>query len=230
MLTPLHTDTTHTLPLATPQTKDLPKCVDLLHAAFYKDALTLAKQAFSPEELERIEPPLRRVNGLLSRVARASMRAPATRRLRRRLRPASPPAHTRPGDRPALMRCALAPSDGALDGVVELSLEPRDGLVPGDLRLPLLVPRAPRVPYISNLAVREAARRQGVGSELLLAAEAIARGWGYTEVYLHAASAKSSLRRFYTHRSYRELPEYDAPRWVLATSGREPTTYMVRQL
>ena len=111
-----------------------------------------------------------------------------------------------------------------------LALEPRDGLVPGDLRLPLLVPRAPRVPYISNLAVREAARRQGVGSELLLAAEAIARGWGYTEVYLHAASAKSSLRRFYTHRSYRELPEYDAPRWVLATSGREPTTYMVRQL
>jgi ribosomal protein S18 acetylase RimI-like enzyme len=86
------------------------------------------------------------------------------------------------------------------------------------------------VAYISNLAVDASHRKRGVGSRLLRAAESVCSGWGYGEVYLHAALADATLLSFYQRQQYAPLPEMDAPAWVLSVSGREATRYYVRKL
>ena len=120
----------------------------------------------------------------------------------------------------------------AIVGVVELMMQPCDGKVPGDVRLP----RPPwasepavavkEVPYISNLAVRSTWRNRGMGASLLGACEQLTRqDWGFEEVYLHAATDKAKLLSMYGARGYTQLPEMDQPGWVLALSGREATRY-----
>ena len=221
------------LTLATPNEQDLPSCVDVLMHAFYKDAISLAAQTFTPQEMKLLTPPLQKVNGLLEKFARFNLLIQARWRLGRRLRLKPDFARTALGQKTSLMLCAheqAAPK--RVVGVIEISLEPRDGRVPGDVRLPNLPfspPRAPLVPYISNLAVVTDRRGSGVGRALLHEAECIAVQWGFTEVYLHAALSKSDLIAFYEKLSYEQLPSLDAPQWVLDLSGREATRYLVRR-
>jgi ribosomal protein S18 acetylase RimI-like enzyme len=122
----------------------------------------------------------------------------------------------------------------AIVGVAELSQQPRDGKVPGDVRPPRLpwtsAPEYPRVAYLSNLAVRTDYRSRGLGRSLIGAVESLARRWGFEEIYLHAATQQERLLAMYGALSYQQLPDFDQPPWVLAFSGREPTRYHCKAL
>ena len=128
----------------------------------------------------------------------------------------------------ALMLVLQHRESNEIVAVGELLDFPRDGKVPGDLRLPSLPfgPRPPpRVAYISNLAVRNSWRGRGLGTAVLRSLESVAKSWNRGEVYLHAATDNQRLRSMYAARGYEELPDYDQPGWVLAFSGREETRY-----
>ena len=58
----------------------------------------------------------------------------------------------------------------------------------------------------------------------------LARAWGYSELYLHAATKDAPLLAMYDALDYEQLPDFDQPDWVLATSGREATRYHRRAL
>ena len=211
------------------ETADLDACVGVLMDGFYKDTLTLAAAEFSEEEMKLLGPPLTRVNGVLERFTRFMLKLTAGLRCGKRLK--APSARDAPQNGDALMVCAHRPDSGEVLGVVEISIEPRDGRVPSDLR-PVDPPWAkrPRVAYVSNLAVAPVERKRGLGSRLLRAAEDLASRWGYEEVYLHAAANNTGLLQFYARQEYRQLPEFDAPGWVLAIAGREQTRYHYRVL
>lgn len=71
----------------------------------------------------------------------------------------------------------------------------------------------PTVPYVSNLAVAKAFRRQGVGQHLLLACEQVANTWGFNEIYLHVQEENRSARRLYKRVGYHPYHN-DVPIWA----------------
>ena len=60
-------------------------------------------------------------------------------------------------------------------------------------------------PYISNLAVKENHRRQGIGSKLLGKCEQIALDWGYQEIRLHVLERNYSAKQLYAYKGYQIL-------------------------
>lgn len=67
-----------------------------------------------------------------------------------------------------------------------------------------------RVPYISNLAVLAAYRRQGIASQLLAACEPIAQGWQGTSLYLHVMENNSAARALYRQMGYEVVSDRPA--------------------
>ncbi len=59
--------------------------------------------------------------------------------------------------------------------------------------------------YISNLAVKDSYRRQGVGKKLLEKCEQIAWNWGYREIRLHVLYNNSSAQKLYLSKGYKVL-------------------------
>jgi ribosomal protein S18 acetylase RimI-like enzyme len=57
-------------------------------------------------------------------------------------------------------------------------------------------------PYISNLAVKNAYRRQGIAKELLAKCEQIARSWGYDTIQLHVLSHNNMALELYLNSGY----------------------------
>lgn len=57
-------------------------------------------------------------------------------------------------------------------------------------------------PYISNLAVRSAYRRQGIAQKLLLACEDTARQWHCRTLYLHVLETNHPAQRLYRRLGY----------------------------
>jgi hypothetical protein len=112
---------------------DLGACVDVLMEGFYKDAMALASAEFSATEMQQLTPALSRINESLRRFTRFLLRLQANGRCGEGLRAPNvrPPA---PGS--SLMLCAHKPETGQIVGVVEVSVEPRDGRVPGAHALP----------------------------------------------------------------------------------------------
>jgi len=211
--------------LGTPETRDVPACVDCLMDGFYKDMLTLAAGEFSEEEMEVLRPKLSLFNDAFMQLTRATLTWDANRRLATRLRSGGLQLGARSD---ALMLAVQERASGTIVGVVEVSQQPRDGKVPGDVRLPSLPwpeERAPWVAYLSNLAVRKEWRGRGLGSTLITACEQVADRWKFDEMYLHAATEQERLLRMYKGLAYEALPSYDQPAWVLAIAGREPTRY-----
>jgi ribosomal protein S18 acetylase RimI-like enzyme len=85
------------------------------------------------------------------------------------------------------------PDRELLVGTVEISSR-RSGLLwasPGHPQL-----------YLSNLAVRESCRRQGVARSLLQASEQTALAWGFQELYLHVMENNVKARRLYQQAGY----------------------------
>lgn len=58
-------------------------------------------------------------------------------------------------------------------------------------------------PYISNLAVGENYRRQGIASKLLVSCEQVALRWGFRDLYLHVLENNQQARRLYFECGYR---------------------------
>jgi ribosomal protein S18 acetylase RimI-like enzyme len=57
--------------------------------------------------------------------------------------------------------------------------------------------------YISNLAVRDRSRRQGVAQQLLQACERTAIEWGFSDLYLHVVEDNDRARQLYSKLGYR---------------------------
>ncbi|MGK7877434.1 MAG: GNAT family N-acetyltransferase [Xenococcaceae cyanobacterium] len=57
-------------------------------------------------------------------------------------------------------------------------------------------------PYISNLAVRNSARRQGIARKLLLKCEQVALDWGFQQLYLHVLENNYQARQLYFTSGY----------------------------
>lgn len=214
--------------IGTAEWTDLPSCIGCLMDGFYKDILTLAKDEFSEEEMEAIGPTLEIFNDSFQRLTRFLL----TWEARRRLAPSLDQGGlARTSGNNALMLVLQERSSGEIVGVAEMSQQPCDGKVPGDIRLPRLpwveadsaIP--PQVAYLSNLAVRSAWRGRGLGRSLINACEQVARRWDFDEIYLHAATQQEGLLSMYSSMEYVSLPSFDQPPWVLALSGREPTRY-----
>lgn len=56
--------------------------------------------------------------------------------------------------------------------------------------------------YLSNLAVRESCRRQGVARRLLENAEQLSMAWGFREMYLHVMADNTRARTLYQAMGY----------------------------
>lgn len=61
-----------------------------------------------------------------------------------------------------------------------------------------------KYPYISNLAVSQAYRRQGIASKLLLKCEHIAWEWGYEKLALHVLEDNYQAKQLYLSKGFRE--------------------------
>lgn len=116
---------------------------------------------------------------------------------------------------------------GSIVGVAELSEQPLDGKVPGDLRFPALPWQSPppRCAYVCNLGVRREWQGRGLGTAMLSVCENIAAHWGFNDLYLHAAKKQDRLMRWYETLKYEPMPSYDQPSWIAALSGRVETLY-----
>ncbi|MER3432179.1 MAG: GNAT family N-acetyltransferase [Leptolyngbya sp. ERB_1_1] len=81
-------------------------------------------------------------------------------------------------------------------------------------------PRNSQYVYLSNLAVREETRRQGVAQQLLSACEPYVREWGYRNIYLHVLETNEAAKGLYFKLGYRleEIqPSWD---WFLGRPRR----------
>jgi ribosomal protein S18 acetylase RimI-like enzyme len=74
--------------------------------------------------------------------------------------------------------------------------------------------------YLSNLAVREEFRRQGIAEQLLLSCEPYVQSWGYRNIYLHVLETNQAAKGLYFKLEYRleEIqPSWD---WFLGKPRR----------
>ena len=85
------------------------------------------------------------------------------------------------------------------------------GTVEISLRTSLWAP-TPQYPYISNLAVRENYRRQGLASNLLQKCEQIAFGWGYDQIQLHVLEQNKIALQLYLGHGYQIIKR--EPQWL----------------
>ncbi|MEO0755313.1 MAG: GNAT family N-acetyltransferase [Cyanobacteria bacterium J06648_16] len=84
---------------------------------------------------------------------------------------------------------------GELTGTVEVSL-----------RSPL--PFFPQRAYISNLAVQQQHRRQGVAQQLLSTCQTLTQTWGEERLYLHVDTANNAAWQLYGKLGYRPVPSW----------------------
>lgn len=72
-----------------------------------------------------------------------------------------------------------------------------------------------KYPYISNLAVSQAYRRQGIARRLLRRCEQIARDWGYQKLALHVLEDNYQAKQLYISQGYRiDRVEGDINNWL----------------
>lgn len=96
--------------------------------------------------------------------------------------------------KPPLHKCLVTTtksnSDSLITGTVEISL-----------RTSLWAPTS-QYPYVSNLAVREDYRRQGLARKLLEKCDQIASGWGYDRIQLHVLEQNKLALQLYLASGY----------------------------
>ena len=107
------------------------------------------------------------------------------------------------------------PATGALAAGAELCLKPADGTLPAEFALPALFTvhddAAPLAPYLLNLCVTPAYRRQRLGSRLLRTCEQyVARAWERRALYLHVDVHNAGAMALYTRAGFTPLPGADA--------------------
>jgi ribosomal protein S18 acetylase RimI-like enzyme len=78
-----------------------------------------------------------------------------------------------------------------------------------------------KYPYISNLAVRQAYRRQGIAVQLLLKCEEIAFEWGYQKLALHVLQDNYPAQQLYFSQGYHlEKTDSDFSSWLFSRPKR----------
>ena len=76
-------------------------------------------------------------------------------------------------------------------------------------------------PYISNLAVKAAYRRQGIAQKLLSKCEQVAGDWGFQEISLHVLDNNEQARQLYSKSGYRlEKAEDSLMSWLFKRPQR----------
>ena len=102
---------------------------------------------------------------------------------------------------PLLYRCLVATSNSEIAGTVEIALQkPWWSLTF-------------QAPYISNLAVKNTYRRQGIARKLLTQCEQVSRSWGYQEICLHVLAENHSAQKLYLGMGYKFIPEAMSWHW-----------------
>ncbi|KAK9807962.1 hypothetical protein WJX73_008236 [Symbiochloris irregularis] len=84
------------------------------------------------------------------------------------------------------------------------------------------------IAYISNLAVTVEMRRQGIGLELLRAAEQMAREWGCLATCLHCNPENSGAYQLYQHAGYHTVTV--EPKWYAFWQGQSQLQVMTKKL
>ncbi len=82
--------------------------------------------------------------------------------------------------------------------------------------------------YISNLAIAESYRRQGVATALLVECERFAKRWGFTSIYLHVLEDNQAARRLYQGVGYRT--ESILADWLSRLFGRSRRLLMQKNV
>ena len=97
--------------------------------------------------------------------------------------------------------CYLSRSDVKLASGVAGSLL---GTVEMALRSPhlLQLEKKTQYPYLSNLAVCNKYRRQGIAKQLMVACEKVAMRWGFKDLYLHVLENNQPAKRAYLKMGY----------------------------
>lgn len=122
---------------------------------------------------------------------------------------------------PLLYCCLVATKNSAIAGAVEISLQkpwwsnsPIPWWSPFGESFASAREHSPgpssvtaQFPYISNLAVKNIYRRQGIATKLLTQCEQISRNWGYQEIRLHVLANNYSAQKLYLARGYKFIPE-----------------------
>jgi ribosomal protein S18 acetylase RimI-like enzyme len=85
-----------------------------------------------------------------------------------------------------------------------------------------------RYVYLSNLAVHEDARRQGVAQQLLHTSERVALDWGFQDIYLHVLENNQTARRLYLRAGYQLMRvELNLASWLI---GRPRQLFLHKHL
>jgi len=91
--------------------------------------------------------------------------------------------------------CFVATTKSEIVGAIEVSLQKPWWSV------------TTQFPYISNLAVKNIYRRQGIAKRLLIQCEQISRNWGYQEIRLHVLSDNHAAQKLYLGLGYKFISE-----------------------
>lgn len=102
---------------------------------------------------------------------------------------------------------AIAPS---VEGVLVSSSDTIAGTVEASLRQPWPW-QGDRHVYVSNLAVDQAFRRQGVALTLLRSCEQVAQRWGICELHLHVMEDNLAARSLYRKAGFVVVQTEDSP-------------------
>lgn len=89
-------------------------------------------------------------------------------------------------------------------------------------------PKASQYVYLSNLAVRQAARRQGIAQELLISCERIVLDWGYRSIQLHVLETNEQAKGLYFKLGYRV--EEVQPSWNSLLFGQPKRMFLKKEL
>ena len=87
---------------------------------------------------------------------------------------------------------------------------------------------SPTYLYVSNLAIDQGHRRQGIATALLEECDQLARQWGFSETYLHVLENNQGARRLYRTVGYET--EAVLGNWFTQTLGRSRRLLMRKTL
>lgn len=82
--------------------------------------------------------------------------------------------------------------------------------------------------YLSNLAVRHEARRQGIAEKLLQACDQYVNEWGFRDIYLHVLETNEAAKQLYFKAGYRV--EEVQPSWNSFLFGQPKRLFLRKNL
>ena len=89
-------------------------------------------------------------------------------------------------------------------------------------------PKTSQYVYLSNLAVRESVRRQGIAQRLMRSCEQIVLDWGYRSIYLHVLETNEQAKQLYFKLGY-QLEEVQ-PSWNSFLFGQPKRMFLRKEL